>query len=172
MVITASLPPPNVGLPLEGGSVILLADSPSPTSKVSRDEDARPHLRSPPNAQQSCAAFPRAAHTPEPVNESGDAMKASLNPTLRRFLFLSTACLVIGALPPNAFAKTRPPIEAGDPDVGNSKPSDGPGASASLFTPPAVDLNSRVVSLTRPHQANIAGWFRLYLQVIWPAFWP
>jgi hypothetical protein len=137
--------------------------------KVSEDADATPHLRTP-RHQQFCAAFPHAVHVPEPVNESGDAMKASHNPTLRRLLFLFFACLILGALPPQACAKTRPPIDAGDPDVGNNKPSDGPGA-ASSFEFLSINKSSRVVVAVRLHQTSIVGWFWLYLQVVRPTLW-
>lgn len=62
----------------------------------------------------------------EPAIQVRDATMASQNPTRMKLLALSfglaisLAPLITVATP--CQAKTRPPIEAGDPDIGNEKP--------------------------------------------------
>jgi hypothetical protein len=60
-------------------------------------------------------------------------MRASLADTRRlRFVFttLFLALAMSAYAPTHAAAKTRPPVEAGDPEVSNEKPRGGPAAAS------------------------------------------
>jgi hypothetical protein len=95
------------------------------------------NLRTPRNPERALPAAQ--THQPrEPVFTKRDAMRASpcqgadpvesqssFESTMRRLRGCLVVCLLLGAcsaFPSQGFAKTRPPVEMGDPDDTNEKP--------------------------------------------------
>ena len=83
-------------------------------------------MRTTPSPLQQ-AAPPRTTPNPKLAGRlNEDAMKASCTVRYRSSLFVAAAIavsLMSAGLQPNpCLAKTRPPVEAGDPDIGNDKP--------------------------------------------------
>ena len=73
-------------------------------------------------------------------------------------------CFAASALTTPGYAKTRPPIEAGDPDVGNNKPQDGPRVSSSMMW---TQASTRV----EMRKTRLGAWIRTYLEYLVPTLW-
>ena len=92
-------------------------------------------------------------------------MKASLSVFRLAFYLLVVAFSLLGQLCPPAYAKTRPPVEAGDPDIGNNKPLGDPRVAS---TSPSYG-RALVARTSLSKQAT--GWLDIYLQMIRSLTW-
>lgn len=100
--------------------------------RIRRRGHGRTIVRPPPCFLRTPRHLPHVVFQTNAGPPTRDAMKASRRLLLMVSLGL-TCCLVLVVTTP-AVAKTRPPIEAGDPDVGNTKPQDGPRGTMSFST--------------------------------------
>jgi hypothetical protein len=96
-------------------------------------------------------------------------MKASLCSPLR-IISLFLVCIVAVTFYRPAVAKTRPPIEAGDPDIGNNKPLSGPG-SAPAFMRASVGIGSGKDSIARLSRSGLSSLVFVYFRAAGSMLW-